>query len=219
MSPSNFDEPTLDRAWEIVDIVGQVYDRSADTTAVIDRVKDGIAEVTDRVPELSEQDRPEAASFATTNYLMGQHRIQSYMLTDVLGAVNVVEGPGTFIPVAEEQLLDLDPASLVVIGHEGYLSVDQIRAGETVGLNWSSVASLSALESGRIVDLGFDEWRPTIETPIAMLKIASMLYPDQFADIDVAQREREFYQDVYGLDEAGAEQAILDQQWMPGSSE
>lgn len=215
LSPSNFEEPTLDRAWEIVDLVGQVYDRETDTDAVIAQIESGIAEVTDRIPDLPDQERPEAAIFATTNYLMGAQSIQSHLLTQVLGATNVAEGSGTFVPISEEQLLALDPDALVVIGHEGYLSVDQIRAGESAGLDWSVMSDLSALATDRVVDLGFDEWRPTIETPMAMLKIAAMLYPEQFADIDVAARELQFYQDVFGLDEADARQAIADQQWTP----
>lgn len=214
-SPSNFAEPTLDRSWEIVDLVGAVYGRSADAGAVIGLVEAGIKEVTDRLPDLSEAERPEAAIFATTNYLMSTQSVQSTLLTEVLGARNVAAGQGTFLPVSEEQLLALDPAALVVIGHEGYLGVDQIRAGEQIGLNWASLQELSALKSGRVVALGYDEWRPTIETPIAMMKIASMLYPEQFSDVDVAERELRFYREVYGLDEAGARKAIADQHWTP----
>lgn len=219
MSPSNFEEATLDRSWEIVDLVGQVYGRTADTDEVVATVEDGIALVTDRIPDLADGERPEAAVFATISYLMGPDSVQSTLLTDVLGARNVAEGSGAFVPISEEQLLALDPDALVVIGHEGYLSVDQIRAGETLGLDWSVMQDLSALRSDRIVDLGFDEWRPTIETPIAMLKIAAMLYPEQFADIDVAERELQFYMDVYGLDEAAARQAIDDQKWSPESGQ
>lgn len=219
MSPSNFEEATLDRSWEIVDLVGQVYGRTDDTDQVIATVEESIAEITDRIPEQTDADRPEAAMFATTNYLMGPESVQSYLLTDVLGARNVATGAGAFIPISEEQLLALDPDALIVIGHEGYLSVGQIRAGENLGLNWSSLQDLSALQTGRIVDIGYDEWRPTIETPIAMLKIAAMLYPEQFADIDIAQRELEFYMDVYGLDETAARAAVDDQKWTPESEQ
>lgn len=214
-SPSNFENTSLDRAWEIVDLVGQVYGRTDDTDAVIATIEDGIDEVTSRIPEHAGDERPQAAIFATMNYLMGPSSIQSFMLTDILEARNVATGEGAFVPISEEQLLALDPANLVVIGHEGYLSVDQVRAGEKVGLDWSKVADLRALDGDHVVALGFDEWRPTIETPIAMLKMAAMLYPAEFADIDIDARELQFYQDVYGLSEEDARQAITDQKWTP----
>lgn len=214
-SPSNFEEATLDRAWEIVDLVGEVYGRSSDTDQVIDTVRAGIAEVTDRIPELPDEARPQAAIFATTNYLMGPSSVQSYLLTEVLGAHNVAQGAGAFIPVSEEQLLALDPDALIVIGHEGYLSVEQVQAGANIGLNWSNLSDLSALQNNRIAELGFDEWRPTIETPIALMKIAAMLYPEQFADVDIDQRELEFYMSVFKLDETGAREAIANQKWVP----
>lgn len=215
MSPSNFEEANLDRAWEIVNLVGAVYERSDDTDEVIATIEAGIADVTERIPEMSDGERPEAAIFATTNYLMGPDSVQSYLLTEVLGAQNLAEGVGAFIPISSEQLLALDPEALVVIGHEGYLSVDQIRAGENIGLDWSTLGELTALQNDRVVDLGYDEWRPTIETPIAMLKMAAMLYPEEFADVDVDERELRFYMDVYGLDEAAAAEAIDDQKWTP----
>jgi iron complex transport system substrate-binding protein len=215
MSPSNFEEANLGRAWEIVDLVGAVYQRSDDTDEVIATIEAGIADVTERIPEMTDEERPEAAIFATLNYLMGPDSVQSYLLTEVLGARNLAEGSGAFVPVSSEQLLALDPEALVVIGHEGYLSVDQIRAGENIGLDWSTLAELTALQNDRIVDLGYDEWRPTIETPIAMLKIAAMLYPEEFADVDIAAHELQFYMDVYGLDEEAAVEAIENQKWTP----
>lgn len=218
MSPSNFPEATLDRSWEIVDLVGQVYNRQADTDAVIDTVESSLAEVTSRIPELPEADRPEAAIFATTNYLMGPESVQSYLLTDVLKAKNLATGAGAFVPITEEQLLAMNPENLIVIGHEGNLSVDDIRAGTNKGLSWATLKNLSAIQNDRIVDLGYDEWRPTIETPIAMLKIAAMLYPEQFADVDIEQQELRFYQDIYDLSATEAKQAIKNQEWSPEAS-
>lgn len=219
MSPSSFEEATLDRSWEIIDLVGQVYDRETETDAIIATVEKNLDEVTSRIPDLAEADRPEAAIFATTNFLMGPDSVQSYLLTDVLKAKNLATGMGALVPITEEQLLSLNPDNLIVIGHEGYLSVDDVRSGINKGLNWATLHDLSAIRNDRIVDLGYDEWRPTIETPIAMLKIAAMLYPEQFADVDIEGHELQFYKDVYGLSDDEAKQAIQHQKWSPEAGE
>ena len=61
--------------------------------------------------------------------------------------------------------------------------------------------------------VGYDEWRATIETPIALLKIAKLAYPEKFADVDVAAEEVAFYRDVYGMDEQRAREAIEAQKY------
>ena len=105
-------------------------------------------------------------------------------------------------------MLALDPDAMVIAGHEGYLDTSVVYEGGNAGLNWGALQEMRAIEEERLVALGYDEWRAAVETPIALLKIASVVYPEEFADIDVAQEEIDFYREVYGMDEAEAQEAI-----------
>lgn len=210
LSPSNFDEPDMSTAYSVIDMVGTVYDRSADTDAVVSQLKTGIDDVLSRIPE--DGPAPSVAIFATVAYLMGEKSIQHRLFADLLGAENVAGG-GTFEPISEEQLLAKDPDVLILIGHEGYLSTQQVADGENIGIDWAKAKDLRAIRESRMTALGYDEWRATVETPIALLKVAKTLYPDAFADVDVEERELAFYQDVFGLDEDGAREAVAGQQF------
>ncbi|MDO5286558.1 MAG: ABC transporter substrate-binding protein [Actinomycetia bacterium] len=210
LSPSNTEKPDMTAAYKIVDLVGTVYDRSADTTRVVNQLKSGIDEVVSRIPK--DRPGPSVAIFASTAYVMGAKSVQNHLFATLLGARNVA-GAGTFIQVSEEQLLAMDPDVLVVIGHEGYISVEQVKSGEKAGLSWDKLRDLRAIKQSRVAALGYDEWRATIETPIAVLKAAKVLYPDSFADVDVEAKELAFYRDVFRLDENRAKEAIKGQQY------
>ena len=213
ISPSNFEQPNIRTAWEHITITGEVFGKQAEATRLVDRLNAGLDKVTSRTKDIPAAERTSVAYFATINNVMGTKSIQSYLLTDVVGARNVA-GAGTFVTVSEEQLLALDPDAMVLAGHEGYLDTSLVHGGKHAGLNWANLAEMRAIRTKRLVSLGNDEWRATIETPIALLKIAKLAYPDRFADVDVAAEEVAFYRDVYGLDEAQAEAAIEGQKYV-----
>jgi len=210
LSPSNFDEPSMETAYSIIDTVGTVYGLSTDTDRIVDQLRTGIEEVVARIP--ADAPAPSVAVFATTAYLLGDKSVQSHLFTTLLKARNVA-GPGTFVPISEEQLLAKDPDVLVVIGHEGYLSTQEVYDGADVGLDWSKVRDLRAIRDRRVTALGYDEWRATLETPVALMKVAAALYPAAFADVDLATWEKDFYQDVFDLDAEAAEKTIEGQQY------
>lgn len=205
MSPSNFDTPSMDTAYDVIRTVGTVFERTEDTDKVVDRLQTGIADVLDRIP--ADAPAPTVAVFSTIAYVMGEKSVQSHLFADLLGARNTA-GAGTFVPVSEEKLLALDPDALIIAGHEGYLGLDEVYGGANVGLDWSKLQTMKAIEDKRVAALGYDEWRATIETPVALLKAASVLYPEAFADVDLDAEELAFYQDVFNLDAAAAQQAV-----------
>lgn len=216
VSPSNYDRPNISTAWEHITITGQVFGKQAEAKRLVDRLERGLDVVRTRTEDIPEADRTPVAYFATINNVMGTKSIQSYLLTDVVHAKNVA-GAGTFVTISEEQLLALDPDAMVLAGHEGYLDPSLVYAGRHAGLNWANLAQLRAVKGKRLTALGYDEWRATVETPIALLKIAQLAYPEKFADIDVATEEVAFYREVYGLDEAGAKVAIEAQKYVRGA--
>ncbi|GGC55245.1 ABC transporter substrate-binding protein [Hoyosella rhizosphaerae] len=212
MSPSNFDNPAMDTAYDVITKVGDVLDRSDATDSIVEGMKSSIDDVVNKIPDLPDDERPTVAIFASIAYLMGEKSIQSELFASMLGARNVAGG-GTFVPISEEKLLALDPDVLVVAGHEGYIGLDEVYGGANTGIDWSKVQTLRAISSERVTALGYNEWRATLETPIALLKVASVLYPEAFADVDIAQKELDYYQDIFGLDDASARDAIDGQQF------
>ncbi|HMR67291.1 MAG TPA: ABC transporter substrate-binding protein [Anaerolineae bacterium] len=213
ISPSNFDQPNISTAWEHITIAGEVFGKQEEAARLVARLEQGLDIVRERTKDIPDTQRTPMVFFSTVNYVMGSKSIQAYLLTEVVGAKNIA-GPGTFVTISEEQLLALNPEAMVIAGHEGYLDPALVYAGKHAGLNWANLAEMQAIKAKRLTSLGYDEWRATVETPIALLKIAKLAYPDRFADIDLEAEEIAFYREVYGFDEAQAKAALEAQKYI-----
>jgi iron complex transport system substrate-binding protein len=213
VSPSNFPEPTLENAWEYITIVGDVFGFQEEASALVSALEQRVQLVRERTADIPPDERADVVLFATVNYMMGVNSVQSYMLTEIVNANNLA-GRGTFIPVAEEQLLSLNPDVLVVLGHDGWLDPQRIYAGEQAGLNWANLRGLTAISERRLVSLGYEEWRATIENAVGLLKMAAAVYPERFQDIDLEEEEIRLFMEVYGMDRAEAEEARQLQLWI-----
>ena len=45
----------------------------------------------------------------------------------------------------------------------------------------------------------YRSYTPSGDSPLTLLWMAATLYPERFADIDLAKEAQSFYQDVYGI--------------------
>lgn len=111
------------------------------------------------------------------------------------GGKNVADQMEGWLPeVSPEQLLVWDPQVIVMLNGAG---VEEV-------LNDSRIASLTAVKEGRVYALPEAGW--DFSSPRALFAIewlATKLYPDQFADIDIDEAADEFYQAVFGADYNG----------------
>jgi iron complex transport system substrate-binding protein len=111
------------------------------------------------------------------------------------GGVNVAADLTGWMPeVSAEQLLQWDPQVVVLLSG---VSVDDV-------LNDPKLASLSAVKAGRVYALPESGW--DFSSPRALFCIewlASKLYPERFADVDIEAEADEFYQSVFGVDYTG----------------
>ncbi|MEN1761563.1 ABC transporter substrate-binding protein [Anoxynatronum sibiricum] len=212
LSPSCFEEPHIDTAWEHVRLVGEVFQKQEEAAALIQRMDEKVALIRSRTQGIEAADKADVVIFATMDNVMGTKSIQSYFLTEIINANNLIEG-GDFVKISEEQLLKLDPDVLIIHGHDGYLDPAVVREGRQAGLNWGNVQHLQAIENDRFISLGYEEWRATIETPVALLKMAKTIYPDLFEDIDLEAEEVNMYMQDYGMTREEALKAIEAQRY------
>ncbi len=199
LSPSCNETPSFEATWQFARLVGEVYNKEAEAEELITSLDSHIQLIKERTGGLSEEEKADVLIFSTSSYVMGRGSIQSYFITDILNANNLVEENQKFIQISEEQLLTYEPDVLVVMGHDGYLATSEIYEGKHVGLNWSNLKAFKPIKNQRIVSLGYEEWRATIETPVGLLKIAKTLYPDLFNDIDLEAEELKIYMENYGF--------------------
>ncbi|HQC92031.1 MAG: hypothetical protein WBJ06_04400 [Candidatus Methanoculleus thermohydrogenotrophicum] len=80
---------------------------------------------------------------------------------------------------------------------------------------YQNLQELTAVKNHRVYALPWTpyNWAKRLEYPIEAMVIAKAAYPDRFADVQVHEWVLEFYQTVYGVDEATAKE-LRSAQWL-----
>jgi len=133
---------------------------------------------------------------------MGPGHFGQYWL-DTTGAISVSEGfPSTpmLFNINMEQVLAWDPEVILITNFSPALASDFLE-GEARVFNddWSAVR---AVRDRRVYKfpMGMYRWYPpSSDSPLTLLWLAQTLHPELFADIDLHQEIRDFYQRFYGL--------------------
>lgn len=208
LHPSSFKEPNVDTMWQEIRILGEVFDKEQDADELIDYLDSKIKLVNERTKDIPEYDKPEVLLFGTPNWVLGKQIIQSYFLEDVVHANNVV-GEGTWSIISAEQILALNPDVIVVMAHDGYVSLEEVYAGEDTGFNWKLVQEAKAIKEHRVCSLGDPEWRAeSLEGIIGTLRMAKTIYPEKFEDIDPDKEEIKLFKELYGFTDEEVEKAV-----------
>ena len=117
---------------------------------------------------------------------------------DVLSAVNVVKEAGIneYVMLDKEKLLEMDPS--VIILDAGGLALIQ----EDYSANPEFYNILSAFKNGKVyLQMPFNYYTTNLEIALAdAYYIGSVLYPEQFVDIDPVEKFDEISNFFLGID-------------------
>lgn len=128
---------------------------------------------------------------------------ESYIIETVAGAKNVYRGKGSGIPLSAEQIYALSPDVIVLPTSNGYHPPRELMEAPY----FENLHELEAITKKKVYAM---PWSPMncarrVEYPLDMLIIAKAAYPDRFKDISVYGYAKQFYKDVYGVDDKTAE--------------
>ena len=212
LHPTSYEKPNVDTVWQEIEILGEIFDKQSEAKDLINYLNGKVQMVKERTQDIPEDKRPNVMLFATPDYMLGPQTIQSYFLEEIVHGKNVLK-EGSWVKTSPEQVLKLNPDTIVVLGHGGYISPEDIYAGKDMGFNWKLVQNAKAIKEKRIGSVGITEWRATIEFPIGLLREAKTLYPEKFADIDPDKEEIELYKNIYGLKDDEITEAVKAQRY------
>lgn len=114
---------------------------------------------------------------------------------DVAGGVNIAKDLIGWLPeVSAEQLLIWDPQVIILLNGVDVNAV----------LNDPKVAGVSAIKNKRVYSLPEASWDYSSPRALFCMEwLATKLYPERFADVDIEAAADEFYQAVFGVDYTG----------------
>jgi iron complex transport system substrate-binding protein len=186
---------TIEHYMDDIRIVAQCVDAEERAEELIAYLQGQLDDIAARVSNIPEEEK--------VRVFYGGHEIDHVYTPDTFehsqivlaGGVNVAQELSGWLPdVSPEQLLLWDPEVIVVLNGTDVQAI----------LNDPRVAGVSAIKNKRVYALPEAGW--DYSSPRALFAIewlATKLYPERFADVDIEAAADEFYQAVFGVDYTG----------------
>ena len=220
VGPPFQESPTIGHIGEEIRLVGEVFSREKDADALASYLDDRIKEIRRRTADIPENEKPRMMQLGLSprarqgggaGMAWGGDTIESYFIEEIANAKNAYRGTGAFVVVSTEQILALDPDVIVLPTAQGYHPASELYTAPY----YRNLQELTAVKNHRVYALPWTpfNWAKRLEYPIEAMVIAKAAYPDRFADIQVHEWVLDFYQNVYGVDHATAEE-LRSAQWL-----
>ncbi len=201
-------------------IVGSVFGKEAEAGELAEYLEGQLNLVSERTKDAPDYEKPRvlilglspsARKEGGAGQVFGLDTIESYFIEDLVHAKNAYQDPGYFKTLNAEQLLALDPDSIVLCTASGYHPPRELYEAPY----YQNLQEMRAVGDRNVTAL---PWSPCncakrLEYPIDVMVIAKAAYPDRFQDIDLSEWLLDFYQNVYGVDRETAEK-LRSAQWM-----
>lgn len=193
----NLFDPDVDTSFSLIGTVTGNEDRAEE---VISYFADAKADLTERTQDIAEADQ--ARVYLGAQSYTGTHGIESttgdYVIFDVLNAVNVVaeSGINEYVMLDKEKLLEMDPEYIIL--DAGGLSLVK----EDYDANPDYYQALSAVKNDKVyMQLPFNYYAANLDIALAdAYYIGSVLYPEQFADVDPEAKFNEITTELLGAE-------------------
>jgi iron complex transport system substrate-binding protein len=188
-------DPNVDKSLELIGLITQNEERASEVTEYFASMKADLAE---RCSGIADEDK--TTIYLGAQSMKGTHGIEStsgnYEIFNALNAKNVVDAAGIheYAMLDKEALIDMNP-DVIILDAGGYPLVK-----DDYDANTAYYDSLSAFKNGRVyLQMPYNYYSTNIEVALAdAYYVGSVLYPDKFADVDIASKFDEISEKLLG---------------------
>ena len=199
-STSKFGTDTIATFAGWISLLDDIFGGGEKTQGIVEYGSEMLNLIRERTAGLTDGERPTAIIFG--GYTDGQLTVPG---GDQFADFYITEGGGTHAAaelsgsktVNMEQIYAWDPDVIFINNFCPYVPEDFYN-NAIEGYDWSSV---SAVQNQRVYKfpLGTYRWYPPAgDAPLSLIWVAKQLQPELFADIDMDQLMKDYYQDFYG---------------------
>ena len=184
----------LDSVKENLQIIAAVCQKEERGEQLVQYIDEGIEEVTSCLADVSEEDKPTVVElYSDMNVSVKQY--DHWMIPS--GAKNPAEDlTGKMAEVDMEQMLLWNP-DIIYIGNHSDLMPSDLLENKQEGRDWSVINAVKNHQVYKI-PIGAYRWDPAgVETPLMVKWAAKIQYPDIFANMDMKEEVKEFFELVY----------------------
>lgn len=203
ISASKWEYNAIETLNHWIDLLSEMFpenDKAEICRNYSDEVYTMIQEKTQAIPADEQEEVFFLFQYSDSNITTSGKQFFGQYWADAIGAKNVGEELATdnSTAVSMEQIYDWNP-SLIFITNFNSAQPDDIYNNTISTYDWSAI---SAIENQRVYKMPLGMYRsytPGIDTPITLMWLAKTTYPDIFADIDITQETKNYYQEVFDI--------------------
>ena len=218
--PNTYETPDIKTLGKEIEILGEIFDRKKEARALADYLAAQVDFVSRRTASVPNAQRPRVMLLGLSpnsrqaggaGMVLGRGTIDSYLLEEVVHAVNAFGQRAYFRILGTEQILALNPDAILLPTAMGYHPAGELYHAPY----YAALRDLSAVQHRRVAAL---PWMPCncdkrLEFPVDLMVMAKTAYPGIFKDIDLGAWLIDFYRKVYRVDERTARR-LRSAQWM-----
>ncbi|MDO4754221.1 MAG: ABC transporter substrate-binding protein, partial [Bacillota bacterium] len=187
-----------------IDLLGRALGKEGKATHIREYGNQVLEEIAQRTKDVKEEDKPRALLLINYNEsgksTSGKKQFARFQL-EASGARHVAaDVEETFIQLDMEQIYSWNPDVIYITTFSQMMPVDLYNNTAVEGDDWSVV---KAVQDKRVhkFPLGIFHWYPpSADAPLALLWLAKNNHPDLFADVDLNQRVKEYYKEMYEIE-------------------
>jgi iron complex transport system substrate-binding protein len=201
-------------------IIGEVFGKEQKADDLAEFLESQVNLVNERTKDIAQEQKPRvlilglspsARKEGGAGQVFGLDTIESSFIEEIVHAQNSFQDPGYFKTLNAEQLLALDPDSIVLCTASGYHPPSELYEAPY----YQNLQEMRAVKDRNVTAL---PWSPCncakrLEYPIDVMVIAKAAYPDRFNDIKLNQWVLDFYSGLYGVDKETAKK-LRSAQWL-----
>lgn len=204
VSVNKWDYDCIETLNNWIELFSTMFPKDAKSDAVEKYSNEVYDLINERVSTLSDEQRARVFfiyQYTDTMLASSGAKFFGQWWCDAVGAVNVAQELTTdnSVEVNMEQVYAWNPDTIIVTNFTAAQPEDLMN--NTIGnYDWSTVA---AIQNGRVFKMPLGMYRsytPGADTPVTLLWLAKSVYPELFEDIDITERARSYYKDVFGVE-------------------
>lgn len=195
---------TVETFMSWIDLLGQALGKEGKATQIREYGEQVLAEIAERTKDVKEEDKPNALLLINYNEggksTSGKNQFARYQL-EATGARHVArEVEETFINLDMEQIYKWNPDIIYITTFSDIMPEDLYNNKAVEGDDWSVVKAVQNKNVHKF-PLGIFHWYPpSADSPLALLWLAKNNHPELFKDVDMNQRVKEYYKNLYQIE-------------------
>jgi len=199
----NYDVLETYRQW--TGILGKVFPNHNNVSEKVDSYsKDVLSRINERLADLPKENKQSILflfNYDENKMITSGTHFFGQWWANAVGAANIAEGiklDNSNAVITMEQVYAWDP-DVIYISNFTPCEPEDVYNNAINADDWSDV---QAVKDRRVYKMPLGTYRsytPGVDTPVTLLWMAKMTYPELFKDIDINQETRDYYSKIYGI--------------------